>query len=219
MKYIDVKNISFSYDKETVLENISFHINNSELVAITGENGTAKTTLIKLIIGILRPSSGSIEISRKNINGDEIKLSYLPQQIASFNSGFPTTVYEFVKSGLYRKKSWFKKFTGEDEDAIEEALRLVGMQNRKNEKIGILSGGQKQRIVIARMLVSKSDIYILDEPTTGMDFETRNNFYTIIQKIIEEMGATVIMITHDLDAISNIKHRNLHLSKKNIIER
>ncbi|MBU0279092.1 MULTISPECIES: metal ABC transporter ATP-binding protein [unclassified Gemella] len=213
MEYISVKNLSFNYDKDPVLENVNFHINSGEFVTITGENGAAKTTLVKILIGILKIKNGIINIAKKNINNEELTISYLPQQIASFNSGFPSTVYEFVKSGLYRKNSWFKKFTSKEKENIQKNLDLVGMWNKKDEKIGNLSGGQKQRIIIARMLMSDADILILDEPTTGMDEKTRNDFYNMLSDKVNQDKKTIIMITHDNDVVDRFATKNIHLCK------
>lgn len=213
MRYITVENLSFNYDKDPVLENINIEIDSGEFITLTGENGTAKTTLIKLILGILKLKSGKITISEKNINNEDLKISYLPQQIASFNSGFPSTVFEFVKSGLYRKNNWFRKFSKKDKELIEQSLAAVNMLEYKNEKIGVLSGGQKQRIIIARMLVANADIYILDEPTTGMDEKTRNMFYGLLTDKVKNNNTTIIMITHDNEIVEKFADRNIHLCK------
>lgn len=215
MEYISVDNLSFSYDKEPVLENVSFKVNNGEFIALTGENGTAKTTLIKAMLGILTPQKGNVFISKTNIDNEELKISYLPQQVSSFNSGFPSTVYEFVKSGLFRKNSWFKKLTEQDKLTIQNSLESVGMWHVKDDKIGTLSGGQKQRIIIARMLSSKSDIFILDEPTTGMDENTRNTFYKLLENKVRVEQKTIIMITHDSMVVENFADKNIHLCKTN----
>lgn len=213
MEYISVENLSFTYDKDPVLENISFNINSGEFIALTGENGTAKSTLVKTLIGILSPQTGSVKISNTNIHGEELKISYLPQQVSSFNSGFPSTVYEFVKSGLYRKHSWFKKITEQDKIAIQKSLEAVGMWHTKDYKIGILSGGQKQRIIIARILCSNSDLLILDEPTTGMDEITRKSFYNLLEEKINKEQCSIVMVTHDSIVVERFANKNIHLCK------
>ena len=213
MNYLQVKDVSYQYDKEPVLEHVSFRVDSGDFVALTGENGTAKTTLMKLIIGILTPRSGSIVRADQNEAGNPLKLSYLPQQAASFNSGFPSTVYEFVRSGLYRKGSWLKPFTSEDRTRVLENLRSVGMWDLRAQKIGTLSGGQRQRMIIARMLCSDSDLYLLDEPTTGMDSLTRQRFYHLLAEKVQKEHCGILMITHEYDAVSEYANKSLHLSR------
>ncbi len=106
MRYITVEDLEFHYDNEPVLENIHYHLDSGEFVTLTGENGAAKTTLIKATLGILKPKHGKITISEKSIRGKKLRMAYLPQQIASFNAGFPSTVYEFVKSGRYPRQGF-----------------------------------------------------------------------------------------------------------------
>ncbi len=103
-------------------------------------------------------------------------MAYLPQQIASFNAGFPSTVYEFVKSGRYPRQGWFRRLTAHDEEHVRISLESVGMWEHRDKRLGALSGGQKRRAVIARMFASDPDIFILDEPTTGMDAGTKDAF-------------------------------------------
>lgn len=213
MEYINVKNLSFYYEKEPVLENINLTVESGQFITLTGENGTAKTTLVKIMLGILKPKAGVVTLAQKNIFDKELKISYLPQQIASFNAGFPSTVYEFVKSGLFRKGSWFKKVTEEDKRDIQKNLEAVNMWEFREKKIGELSGGQKQRIVIARMLTSKADIYILDEPTTGMDEKTRILFYNLLEQKVSQEKITILMITHDNEVVEKFAHKNIHLCK------
>ena len=169
MRYITVDNLSFYYDKEPVLEHIHYFLDSGEFVTLTGENGAAKTTLIKASLGILQPKHGEVKISKTNVLGKKLRIAYLPQQIASFNAGFPSTVYEFVKSGRYPRKGWFRHLNEHDEKHIKASLESVGMWEHRDKRIGSLSGGQKQRAVIARMFVSDPDIFVLDKPTTGMD--------------------------------------------------
>lgn len=213
MQYISIKDVSFLYDKDPVLEGVSFDINNGEFVTLTGENGAAKSTLVKIILGILKEKTGSVFITDKNIEGTDFNIAYLPQHAVHFNSGFPTTVYDFVKSGLFRKNSWFKRFTKEDKELVKQALDSMDIWNLRNEKIGNLSGGQKQRVILARMFIYNSDLLILDEPTTGMDEKTRNNFYNLLYSMVKEKGISILMITHDNDLVGNYADKNIHLCK------
>ena len=113
MSYISVEHLSFSYEQETVLEDISFTVEPGQFVILTGENGAAKSTLVKNILGLLTPKSGKATIAKKNSNGEKLSIGYAPQQISSFNVGFPSNVYELVASGRYQQGRWFKKLNAE----------------------------------------------------------------------------------------------------------
>lgn len=211
MRYITVEDLSFYYDKEPVLEHIHYYLDSGEFVTLTGENGAAKTTLIKATLGILKPKYGKVSFAEKSIKGKKLRMAYLPQQIASFNAGFPSTVYEFVKSGRYPRQGWFRRLTSHDEDHIRISLESVGMWEHRDKKLGSLSGGQKQRAVIARMFASDPDIFILDEPTTGMDAGTKESFYELMHHSAKKHGKSVLMITHDPEELSQYADRNIHL--------
>ncbi|HEM4138093.1 TPA: metal ABC transporter ATP-binding protein [Streptococcus suis] len=211
MRYITVEDLSFYYDKEPVLEHIHYYLDSGEFVTLTGENGAAKTTLIKATLGILKPKQGKVSIAEKSIKGKKLRMTYLPQQIASFNAGFPSTVYEFVKSGRYPRQGWFRRLTAHDEEHVRISLESVGMWEHRDKRLGALSGGQKQRAVIARMFASDPDIFILDEPTTGMDAGTKDAFYQLMHHSAKKHGKSVLMITHDPDELNKYADRNIHL--------
>lgn len=211
MRYIAVEDLSFVYDQEPVLEHIYYHLDSGEFVTLTGENGAAKTTLIKATLGILKPKKGKVTISETSVGGKKLRMAYLPQQIASFNAGFPSTVYEFVKSGRYPRQGWFRRLTSHDEEHIWTSLESVGMWEHKDKRLGSLSGGQKQRAVIARMFASDPDIFILDEPTTGMDSGTKAAFYELMHHSAKRHGKSILMITHDADELRDYADRNIYL--------
>ncbi|HFH9838373.1 TPA: metal ABC transporter ATP-binding protein [Streptococcus suis] len=211
MRYITVEDLSFYYDNEPVLEHINYHLDSGEFVTLTGENGAAKTTLIKATLGILKPKQGKVVISATSLSGNKLRMAYLPQQIASFNAGFPSTVYEFVRSGRYPRQGWFRRLTAHDEEHVKTSLESVGMWEHKDKKLGALSGGQKQRAVIARMFASDPDVFILDEPTTGMDAGAKDDFYRLMHHSAKKHGKSVLMITHDPDELSRFADRNIYL--------
>lgn len=211
MRYITVEDLSFQYDNEPVLEGINYHLDSGEFVTLTGENGAAKSTLVKATLGILTLKSGQVTISKTNKEGKKLRVAYLPQQIASFNAGFPSTVYEFVKSGRYPRNGWFRRLTKHDDEHVKISLESVGMWENRHKRIGSLSGGQKQRVVIARIFASDPDIFILDEPTTGMDAGTTETFYELMHHSAHKHGKSVLMITHDPDEVKHYADRNIHL--------
>lgn len=211
MRYITVEDLSFQYDNEPVLERINYHLDSGEFVTLTGENGAAKSTLVKATLGILTLKSGQVTISKTNKEGKKLRIAYLPQQIASFNAGFPSTVYEFVKSGRYPRNGWFRRLTKHDDEHVKISLESVGMWENRHKRIGSLSGGQKQRVVIARIFASDPDIFILDEPTTGMDAGTTETFYELMHHSAHKHGKSVLMITHNPDEVKHYADRNIHL--------
>ena len=214
MRYINVENLTFYYDREPVLENISYHVDSGEFVTLTGENGAAKSTLIKNTLGLLKPAEGTVTISPTNIEGNPLKIGYSPQQIASFNAGFPSTVLELVQSGRYSNGKWFKKLSKLDHDHVEKALNSVSMWDMRHKRIGELSGGQKQRICLARIFASDPDLFILDEPTTGMDEASRREFYRLLRHSSHVHQKAILMITHDHEDIKEYMDRHIQLVRK-----
>ncbi|MDR0690505.1 MAG: metal ABC transporter ATP-binding protein [Streptococcaceae bacterium] len=211
MKYIDVQNLTFYYGKEPVLQDVNYSVSVGEFVLLTGENGAAKSTLIKATLGLLKSKKAMVKLAKNNIGGRKLRVGYIPQQIASFNAGFPSTVLELVRSGRYPRGKWFKKLTEHDEKYVKKALESIGMWDLRFRRIGELSGGQKQRISLARMFVSDPDLFILDEPTTGMDDASRQAFYQLMQHNAHVHKKGVLIITHDAEDLSEYVDRRIHL--------
>ncbi len=214
MHYVEVKDLSFYYDEEPVLENISFTVDPGEFVMLTGENGAAKSTLLRNVLGLLKPTKGSAKISAVNNRNEPLSIGYIPQQVASFNAGFPSTVLELVQSGRYQRGKWFKRLDAEDHEHVERSLKSVGMWDLRQKKIGDLSGGQKQRISLARIFATDPDLFILDEPTTGMDLDSRTEFYELLKHNSEFHGKGILMVTHNHEDIKNYADRHIQLIRK-----
>ncbi|KAF1301715.1 MULTISPECIES: metal ABC transporter ATP-binding protein [Enterococcus] len=214
MRYIDVKDLTFYYDDEPVLEDITYSVDDGEFVILTGENGAAKSTLIKATLGLLKPTKGEVTLAKTNAAGEKISIGYIPQQIASFNVGFPSTVLELVRSGRYPRGHWFKRLTEKDHLHVKRALDAVGMWEMRHKRIGELSGGQKQRISLARIFATDPDLFILDEPTTGMDEQSRMDFYRLLRHSAHVHGKSILMITHDHEDIKSYCDRQIRLVRK-----
>lgn len=214
MHYIQVKNLAFQYEKEPVLENISFEVNAGEFIMLTGENGAAKTTLLRNVLGLLKPSKGSVQLSNKNISGNPLIVGYVSQQVAAFNAGFPSTVLELVQSGRFQRGKWFKRLDEYDKEHVRRALESVGMWDMRHKKIGELSGGQKQRISLARVFATDPDLFILDEPTTGMDVHSREEFYKLLKHSSQHHAKGILMVTHDHDEIRHYADKHIELIRK-----
>ncbi|MBE9916363.1 metal ABC transporter ATP-binding protein [Paenibacillus donghaensis] len=203
-----LRDIVFGYENEPVIRNVSVDIHAGEFIAVAGPNGAAKTTLLKLLLGLVKPWSGTIRFSSEY---GRSAIAYVPQQISSFNPGFPSKVIELVRSGCYPELGLFRRFRKEHHELVEETLKEVGLWELRNRKIGDLSGGQKQRACIARAMVQQPDLLVLDEPVTGMDPASRLRVYKWMQQVVKTQGKTVLMVTHGLDEAEEYLDRIIYL--------
>lgn len=209
-----MRDVMFGYGDQAVVENLSLDIHSGQFIGISGPNGAAKSTLLKLMLGLIKPWSGSIVFKRVLEDGSRLSVGYVPQQVASFNAGFPSKVIELVRSGRYGRLGLFKRFTSADYEIVERSLKEVGMWEYRHRRIGELSGGQKQRICVARALAQEPQVLILDEPTTGMDVSSRTDLYRLLNDYVKDKGNTVIMVTHSLDEIGPYLDQVVHLERK-----
>lgn len=184
---IKIDNLSFAYSKNTppLLKDVNLDIPKGVYLSIVGENGSCKTTLIKLILGLLTPISGSITVNTDNI-------AYVPQRLDGFNSQFPISIYEILKIHA-------KSLKLDPKSSSMDVLEKVNMVKFKENLIGNLSGGQQQRVFIARALIGNPDLIILDEPSTGVDVKNQQEIYSLLSKINKEQGTTIISIEHNMD--------------------
>lgn len=201
---IEINNVSFSYENVKVLDNISLAVQEGEFLALLGPNGSGKSTLLKLVLGLLKPMQGEIKLfgqASGHFKNREL-IGYVSQKSNSFNTGFPATVLEVVKSGLTKKTGLFKRYPKDVNELAMKALTLVSMEKFINRNIGQLSGGQQQRVFIARALIANPKVLILDEPTVGIDRENVQSFYDLLVKLNRENNITMILVTHDVDTVS-----------------
>jgi zinc transport system ATP-binding protein len=194
---VELENISFYYNNFPVLENIGLSICQKDLLAVIGPNGGGKSTLLKLILGLLKPSDGTIKLFGQDPAKGRSFAGYLPQN-NFIDLSFPVNVYDVVLMGRYRGIA--KKYLKEDLDLAVDALETVGMIEFKNRHISMLSGGQLQRVLIARAIVRNPKLLLLDEPMSGVDPEMQQSFYELILKLNKLMA--IVFVTHDIGAIS-----------------
>lgn len=201
---IEVKNLNFSYNNLPVLENISFAVATGDYVGIIGPNGGGKTTLLKMLVGLLKPDSGSLTLFGKDITKlkDRSAIGYVPQRIAQENLSFPATVYEIVESGIIAKKGLTGTITAADRQAIEHALQIGNIHNLKDRLMSSLSGGQRQRVYVTRALAGKPQVLILDEPFTGVDSSSQKDFYAFLKDLNTKEHLTILFVSHDIDTIT-----------------
>jgi zinc transport system ATP-binding protein len=201
---IRVDNLTFCYNGTEVISNISFTVKKGDYLGIAGSNGSGKSTLIKNILGILEPSKGSISIFGRPLTSFRQwqRIGYLPQRINALNYHFPCTVEEIVQIGIKKNAA-----------DLKSTLELMGIAHLAASLIGELSYGEQQRVMLARALISKPDLLIFDEPTTALDPETRDVFYSLTGEM-NRQGVTVMLITHDTSIIGKYASNLLYLDKR-----
>lgn len=187
-----------------VLRNVSFTVLPGEYCAIIGPNGGGKTTLVRLLLGLEKPTSGTIRLfgSEQKRFKAWSRIGYVPQRSALIDGTFPATVREVVGMGRYAQRGVFGFESVEDKRAIEEAMELMGVSDLQNRLIGNLSGGQRQRVMIARALASNPEVLIVDEPNTGVDVESQHRFYELLRRLNRTKKVSILFITHDVGVIA-----------------
>jgi zinc transport system ATP-binding protein len=202
---IELKDVSFAYEKEAVVKDVSLVVHKGDYVGIIGPNGGGKSTLLKLILGLLTPTKGEILLFGKPIIKfkDWPRFGYISQVVTHTDPHFPMTVKEVVTMGRYPRLGLMRFPTKEDKFKVQKALEQVEMWEFRDRLIGDLSGGQKQRVFIARALAGEPEIIVLDEPTAGVDVKTQKQFYTLLQKLNKELELTLILVSHELDIIEH----------------
>jgi zinc transport system ATP-binding protein len=200
MQIIEVNRLSYAYSGTLVLSNISFTIEEGDILGIIGPNGAGKTTLFSCMLGLRDDYTGTIKILGEEIKKKKSKvfksIGYIPQK-NTVDQNFPATVEEIVSLGI--------NVTGKtSREKIALALETVDLLAQKDRRIGELSGGQQQRVLIAKAMVNDPKLLILDEPATGIDLEMQNKFYSLLKKLNQESKITIIWASHDLDAVNRL---------------
>ncbi|MDT8861755.1 metal ABC transporter ATP-binding protein [Alkalihalobacillus sp. MEB130] len=200
-----IKDITFQYGNQKVLENVSLQIKKGSFLGLVGPNGSGKSTLIKLLLGLLPIQSGEIKMFGERVSKFKQweKVGFVSQKANSFNSGFPATVFEVVSMGLYGKIGLLRFLNRQHKQLVRDVIAQVGMTDFIHKNIGELSGGQQQRVFIARALVSQPELLILDEPTVGVDASSVKQFYDMLDQLNKEKGITLLLVTHDIGAMTD----------------
>ena len=210
MNAVEVKHLYFKYENEWVLEDISFTLKDKEFLAIIGPNGGGKTTLLKILLGFLKPSKGEVLIYSKPPKKAREIIGYVPQH-TNFSLDIPITVFDIVLQGRLKKKKFF--YSKEDKSKAEEIMDKLGILEFKNRKIKDLSGGQRQKVLIARALVSEPKIILMDEPTSAIDPTGQKE----ILDLIETLDMTRIVVSHDIKILLRNVDKIAFIHKKAVI--
>jgi zinc transport system ATP-binding protein len=192
---LEVRGLCFRYGAESVLDGIDLDIQARDFLAIIGPNGGGKTTLVKILLGLLRPSSGDV---RWRLAGRRGSLGYVPQ-FATFDRTFPLRVFEVVLMGRLGRRGLLRRYTDQDHEAARSALERLGLRGLERTPIAELSGGQVQRVLIARALASEPEILFLDEPTASVDLESRGGLREVLLELNQRIP--IVIITHDLGSL------------------
>ena len=201
---IRIENLSAGYDDKQVLHNINLSIQADDYLGIIGPNGGGKTTLMRLILGLKKPSAGTVHYYKDGKEVKELSMGYLPQYNA-LDRQFPISVYEVVLSGLSKAKGLFSRYTKAHHRQVEDTLNMMQLSDLKDNAIGTLSGGQLQRVLLARAIVAKPDVVILDEPNTYIDRRFQKQMYEMLEQINHQCA--VVIVSHDVaEVLNNVKH-------------
>ena len=196
---IDIQNLNFSYNRQPVLINVDLTVQAGDFIAMIGPNGGGKTTLLKLMLGLLKPESGTIRIFGRSPQEAAYRIGYVPQDI-HINKDFPVSALDVVLMGKLKPGRGWSRHSETDRRAAMRALELVEMEKFHNQRIGELSGGQKQRVFVARALVTNPELLFLDEPTASIDAKGQNEFYHLLNELNKKI--TIIIVSHDLMVVS-----------------
>lgn len=217
---VEIKNVSFAYSGQPVLQDVSLDIQLGDFIALIGPNGGGKTTLLKLILGLLKPNKGTIKVMGEATQKASHHIGYVPQNV-NINQNFPITAMDVVMMGKLEPGRRWKRPTASDREDAMAAIDRMEMAPLASRRIAELSGGQRQRIFIARALVTKPQLLLLDEPTASIDTKGQTDFYKLLKELNKDI--TILVVSHDLLVISTYAksmacmNRRLHYHNHNEI--
>lgn len=196
---VKLEDVWVYYDRVLALEGATLSLSKSDFLGVIGPNGGGKTTLLKVILGLVKPSRGRVTVLGSTPEKGRKFVGYVPQT-SLFDQDFPISVWEVVLTGRLGQAKLFKKYSKEDMELAEQALQTVGMAEFKNRQIGSLSGGQQQRVFIARALARQPKLLLLDEPMSSVDVPVQAGLYELLEKLKHKMA--IVLVSHDISAVS-----------------
>lgn len=218
---LEVRDLSFRYDEVPVLQRVNFSIYEADFVALIGPNGAGKSSLMRLILGFLKPQDGQITIAGHAPRSHELAklIAYVPQQIPDLNLHFPASLEEIIEGNLYPLgRAWTRSERQRRRELVDASLRRVGLEGRAKDHLDSLSGGEVQKVLLARALISQPKVLFLDEPTAGVDQQSSEELYALLKQLNQRDGLTILLITHELYRIKEICDRFLYLGHRTSFE-
>jgi zinc transport system ATP-binding protein len=198
---VEIKNLYAGYNHETVLEDINLTIEQDDFIGLIGPNGGGKTTLLKIILGLIEPQRGKVQVMGEAPEKGRSHIGYVPQ-FSEYDSAFPISVRDVVRMGRLGRHRLFKPYSKEDDAVVSERLAWVDMLEHQDRALRELSGGQRQRVYVARALATDPKLLVLDEPTISVDLEASTQIYDLLHQI-NQQGVTIFLVTHDLNVVSS----------------
>lgn len=214
---LDVKNLTFAYNNWPIIEDITFSLSAGDYLWVIGPNGSGKTTLIKNILGILTPTSGTIQLFGQDLRAFDQwnRIAYVPQKITFFDPYFPASVKEVCAMGLLSERTKRYRIRKADGARVEEALGRVGIKQIMNRRIGELSGGQLQRVLLAKALIVGPQLLFLDEPTAAVEPSVRQDFFGIVDDL-NKHGTAIVLINHDIAGMNIHNNTILYINRRQV---
>jgi len=204
---VALENVTFAYGEQPAVKDVTLRVDEGDFLGLIGPNGSGKTTLLHLMLGLRTPDSGTIELFGEPVSAfdDGERIGYVSQQATSGGGSMPVTVREAVTMGRFAHAG-HRRLTADDHAIVDDALETVGITDLADRQVNQLSGGQRQRAYIARALASEADLLALDEPTVGVDAESRDAFYQLLESLNDD-GITIILIEHDIGVVTDRANR------------
>ncbi len=212
---VEIRDVSVRYPNGVLaLDGINIDVDDKDLIALIGPNGAGKSTLIKVILGLIKPTTGTVRLLGSEDLIKNLKyVGYVPQSAQARDVNMPFSVFETVMLGRTPQAGLFHGTGAKDRQKVEEVLKLFGILELKDRKIGQLSGGQSQRVFLAKAMVADPKLLLLDEPTSGVDTSSKAEFYQTLERLNKETGITVILCSHDIGVITKIANRVLCINR------
>jgi zinc transport system ATP-binding protein len=200
---LEFRNATFGYEAHNVVQDISFTVEQGDFIAILGPNGSGKTTLVRLALGLANPTGGEVLLFGTPAHKfrEWNKVGYVPQTVEGIHTQFPATVEEIVGHGLYNGFNPARFWKRGVPDSVKTSMEMVGVADLGRRRISALSTGQQQRVMIARSLVREPKLLVLDEPEAGVDAAGQEQLYSILRRLNDEQGITILMVSHDIGAV------------------
>jgi len=212
---VSVRDVCARQGGQQVLDHIQFDIRQGDFIGLVGPNGAGKSTLLRVIMGLHPTTCGSVEVcgSRADTPGARRRIGYVPQHVVNVDADLPMSAFEVALLGRVGRRGLFRRLNEHDRRITREAMAAVGVEHLAERPISQMSGGQRQRVFLAKALAAEPEILILDEPTTGVDPKARADFYKLLDTLNHDLGMTLLLVSHDTQAIALSAHRLVALNR------